>query len=185
MKRSLINQMCQEAKDVFEKHGWTLPPAPKWDFSDFGKNDLDNYALVLVNLAEEKEYCEKLMYARCGQYTPCHCHKFKKEDIICRHGKFLVRVWDCPEKTNGKTVVLNINGNPTELISGADVIIPAGSRITLTKGIYHEFTPVEPETIIGEVSTANDDVNDNFFTDPEIGRFPEVEEDEPVKFKLL
>ena len=185
MKRSKINEMCQEAKNVFEKHGWVLPPEPKWDFTDFGKNDIDNAALVLVNLAEEKEYCEKLMYARVGQYTLCHAHKQKKEDIICRHGKFIVRLWDSPACENGKKIYLNINGKRAELVSGADVEIPAGSRITLTPGTYHEFVPAVPETIIGEVSTANDDVNDNYFTDPEIGRFPEIEEDEPVKFKLL
>ena len=108
-----------------------------------------------------------------------------KEDIICRHGKFLIRVWDSDKLESGKKITLNINGVPTELESGSDVIIPAGSRITLTSGIYHEFTPVEPETIIGEVSTANDDHNDNFFVDETIGRFPEIIEDEPAQFKLL
>ncbi len=185
MKRSVINEMCQEAKDVFEKHGWTLPPEPKWDFSDFGKGDIKNYALVLINLAEEKEYCEKLMYARVGQYTPCHCHRSKKEDIICRHGKFVIRLWDDFEKTNGKDISININGKPHVFKSGSDIVIEAGSRITLTRGIYHEFTPLVDETIIGEVSTANDDVNDNFFTDPEICRLPEIDEDEPIKFNIL
>ncbi|MBE6414054.1 MAG: D-lyxose/D-mannose family sugar isomerase [Verrucomicrobiaceae bacterium] len=185
MKRSKINEMCREAKAVFEKHGWTLPPEPKWDFTDFGKDDIDNAALVLINLAEEKEYCEKLMYARPNQYTLCHAHKQKKEDIICRHGKFLIRVWDSEACENGKEITLNVNGKPTKIISGSDFVISAGSRITLTSGIYHEFTPVDPETIIGEVSTANDDVNDNFFTDTSVGRFPEIIEDEPVEFKLL
>ena len=55
MKRSQINEMCAEAKGVFEKCGWTLPPEPRWDFTDFGKNDIANAALVLVNLAEESK----------------------------------------------------------------------------------------------------------------------------------
>ena len=97
----------------------------------------------------------------------------------------MIRVWDSEACENGKPVTLNVNGKPTTIISGSDFMIGAGSRITLTSGIYHEFTPVEPETIIGEVSTANDDVNDNFFVDPSIGRFPEIIENEPIEFKLL
>ncbi len=38
--------------------------------------------------------------------------------------------------------------------------------------------PQTREAIIGEVSMANDDFNDNFYVNPAIGRFPEIEEDE-------
>ncbi len=37
--------------------------------------------------------------------------------------------------------------------------------MTLVPGVYHEFYPVSAECIIGEVSTANDDLHDNFFVD--------------------
>ena len=39
--------------------------------------------------------------------------------------------------------------------------------------------------MIGEVSTANDDRNDNFFLDPNVGRFPDVVEDEDPLYRLL
>jgi D-lyxose ketol-isomerase len=35
------------------------------------------------------------------------------------------------------------------------------------------------------VSTANDDLTDNFFLTPDMGRFPRIEEDEPALVKLL
>ena len=41
------------------------------------------------------------------------------------------------------------------------------------------------ECIIGEVSTANDDLHDNFFVNPDVGRFPGVEEDEAPLLKLV
>ncbi|MBS0000573.1 MAG: D-lyxose/D-mannose family sugar isomerase, partial [Cyclobacteriaceae bacterium] len=41
------------------------------------------------------------------------------------------------------------------------------------------------ECILGEVSTANDDLHDNFFIDPDIGRFTEIIEDEPPLVKLV
>ena len=65
---------------------------PRWDVTDFGLGEWQRYGLVLVNLAEEPEYCEKLMYARRGMTTPWHYHLKKKEDIICRSGCLVVYV---------------------------------------------------------------------------------------------
>jgi len=42
---------------------------------------------------------------------------------------------------------------------------------------------LQGDAMVGEVSTVNDDTNDNRFYSP-IGRFPEIEEDEPRKFLL-
>ncbi len=55
----------------------------------------------------------------------------------------------------------------------------AGSRVTIVPGVWHSFVAASGECIIGEVSTANDDIGDNFFLDSRVGRFPEIEEDEP------
>jgi len=44
---------------------------------------------------------------------------------------------------------------------------------------------VSDECVIGEVSTANDDLHDNFFAHPDIGRFPGIEEDEAPIVRLL
>ena len=54
MKRSEINAVLARASSIFEKHGWTLPPEPKWDITDFGLHDFSKYGLVLVNLCEER-----------------------------------------------------------------------------------------------------------------------------------
>ena len=61
----------------------------------------------------------------------------------------------------------------------------AGERVTIEPGVYHAFWPESKEAIIGEVSTANDDAHDNFFVDPRIGRFPEIDEDAPPVARLL
>jgi D-lyxose ketol-isomerase len=187
MKRSRINNIYNEAKACFERHGWALPPNPRWDITDFGLNDFENHGLVLINLAEEPEYCEKLMYARDAQKTPLHTHAKKKEDIICRHGTLVLELWrGHPETTpQGDVFPVRINGASVSHRSGETLTLKAGERITLTPGIYHAFWAGGPDCIIGEVSTANDDANDNFFVSPEIGRFPHVEEDEPALVKLL
>ena len=165
MKRSEINTIYDEALTLFEASGWALPPNPKWDITDFGLDDFDNYGLVLINLAEEAEYCEKLMYARKGQRTPAHTHKQKKEDIICRKGELQLQLWEGlpADAPSGSTFEVQVNGEPASHENGAILKLQAGERITLTPGIYHEFWSGVEGTIIGEVSTANDDANDNFF----------------------
>lgn len=187
MKRSEINAIYHEATRVFADHGWVLPPEPLWDMTDFGLGDFANYGLVLVNLAEEAEYCEKLMYARLGQRTPAHTHKQKKEDIICRQGVLELQLWEGlpTECSEDASFPVQVNGRLCEHRNGAVIVLQAGERITLTPGIYHEFWAGAPETIIGEVSTANDDAKDNFFLNPDIGRFPGIEEDEAAAVRLI
>jgi D-lyxose ketol-isomerase len=185
MKRSNINQLIRSADKCFLNHGWTLPPLPRWDVTDFGLGAYLRYGLVLVNLAEEPEYCEKLMYALKNMTTPAHMHKKKKEDIICRWGELEVVVWNDAALTKGDAVSLKINGRDKEIRSGQAIQLQAGERITLVPGVYHEFYPASEECIIGEVSTANDDLHDNFFVNPDIGRFPGVEEDEAPLLKLV
>lgn len=185
MKRSEINALVRDASMCFQAHGWSLPPRPRWDVTDFGLGDWTRFGLVLVNLAEEAEYCEKLMYARRGMVTPAHCHAKKKEDIIARWGSLAIRIWPThPERARG-SVTLKLNGEQREFESGSEILLPPGHRVTLEPGVYHEFWPVSTEVVIGEVSTANDDVNDNFFVDPDVGRYTSIEEDEAALVPLI
>jgi len=185
MKRSDINRLIQSAEKCFVTHGWTLPPHPRWDVTDFGLGAYLRYGLVLINLAEEPEYCEKLMYALKGMTTPAHTHAKKKEDIICRRGELLVVLWKDAELRKDEVLSLKINGRVTEVRTGRAVPLHSGERVTLVPGVYHEFYPATAECIIGEVSTANDDLHDNFFVNTDVGRFPGVEEDEPPLLKLI
>jgi D-lyxose ketol-isomerase len=187
MKRSDVNKALVAAREVFEKYNWVLPPNPRWDVTDFGLGDFKKSGLILINLAEEPEYCEKLMYAFQGQITPLHTHKKKKEDIIVRWGKLTLELWEgLPHLAKkGNPFRVQISGKQTEVKNGETVEISAGERITLTPGIYHAFWPSSPDCIIGEVSTANDDLNDNFFVNPDIGRFSEMVEDETPLARLV
>ncbi|MCX7798772.1 MAG: D-lyxose/D-mannose family sugar isomerase [Fimbriimonadales bacterium] len=185
MKRSEINGLVRSAQACFEAHGWALPPEPRWDVTDFGLGDWRRYGLVLVNLAEEPEYCEKLMYARQGMQTPTHAHRSKKEDIICRWGRLALQLWPNRPDEGGGEFELKVDGKARRFQPGEQIVLEAGSRITLTQGVYHRFWPESEECIIGEVSTANDDEHDNFFVDSNVGRFPGVEEDEPPLVRLV
>lgn len=186
MKRSEINSAYQKAAAYFVTNGWALLPHFRWDITDFGLGDFKKSGLVLINLAEEKEYCEKLMYAEAGQITPTHYHKQKKEDIICRRGILIMKVWCAGVKPVAEGCIsLKVNGNYRQIPSGSLLHLQAGERITLEPYIWHAFWPGTEQCIIGEVSTANDDAHDNFFDNPDIGRFPGIEEDEAPLIKLI
>jgi D-lyxose ketol-isomerase len=187
MKRSQINQALACATKCFQAAHWTLPPKPRWDVTDLGLGQFEKFGLVLVNLAEEPEYCEKLMYSKQHQVTPMHTHKKKKEDIISRSGKLAIELWKGhPEKTRkGEPFSVQRNGERVEVRSGEPIVLQPGERVTIVPGVYHAFWPESAEAIIGEVSTANDDAHDNFFVDPNVGRFPGIEEDEAPLTRLL
>src|SRR5580692_5586875 len=120
MKRSEINQLVNDATALFQHHG-----------------------LVLVNLADEPEYCEKLMYAKEGMTTPAHCHARKTEDIISRNGVLRIQLWaGKPESSVGKPVKVKLNGVPHEVVSGSFVDLHSGWRIKIVPGVYHEYPPL-------------------------------------------
>ncbi len=81
--------------------------------------------------------------------------------------------------------MLQVNGQQQMFQNGEIIALPAGHRVTLVPGVYHEFKPDTAECIIGEISTANDDLHDNIFANPDVGRFPELNEDEAPVVRLL
>lgn len=183
MKRSEVNRAIRDASDCFSRNGWVLPPRPRWDVTDFGSDDFRARGLTLVNLAEEPEYCEKLMFAYPGQQTPAHTHRVKKEDIVCRCGVLELRLWSGQPPGDGP-VTVRVDGEPRELPGGAVLRLEAGSRVTLEPGVFHAFWAAAEDTLIGEVSTANDDAADNVFAEP-IRRFAAIDEDEPAVAPLV
>jgi D-lyxose ketol-isomerase len=185
MKRSEINAAIRRAQRCFRKHHWSLPPNPQWDVTDLGLGNFRRYGAVLVNLALEEEYSEKLIYLQQRQTIPAHCHKKKKEDIIARNGSFAVRIWFGNPKRWTPRGRIQINNQMRDAKSGQIFRLRAGERITLPPPVYHEFWATSAEAIIGEVSTKNDDLRDNFFINPDIGRFPEIVEDEPRLVELV
>lgn len=184
MKQSEVNLLCHEAAECLKNHQWVLPPQPEWSATDFGLGDYEKIGLVEVLLANEPEYCEKIMYARAGMVTPAHTHYDKKEDIICRHGVLRVTVWEKnpSEDPVSGSVNIQINRKMQNHKSGVPFDLPAGSRITITPGIWHEFVPVDNACLIGEVSTFCNEEIDNIFANKKIDIFVPPEADVPPSY---
>jgi len=164
-----------------------------WDITDFGLGQFERSGLVLFTIRngnyhnpdDPKPYAEKIMVLREGQLCPLHFHWKKIEDIINRGGgNLLIQLFasDENEQVDERSEVeVSTDGVVQRVPAGGEVTLAPGESVTLVQGLYHKFW-VEPgggATLIGEVSAVNDDNADNRFAE-EMGRFPQIEEDEPV-----
>jgi D-lyxose ketol-isomerase len=161
-----------------------------WDITDFGGGDFQNVGLVLFTLrngnlkqpGNPKTYAEKIMLVLPRQVTPLHFHWAKTEDIINRGGGDLViqLYLSLPDEELDRTsdVRVSVDGIVRTVRAGGLIRLVPGESITLTRGLYHKFWAENGHCMVGEVSMVNDDTCDNRFYEP-VGRFPEIEEDEP------
>lgn len=167
-----------------------------WDITDYGLGKFDEVGFALITIRNgnihnpkyKKPYAEKLLMLKEGQMAPMHFHWNKMEDIINRGGgNVLITVYHSTEDGgfSDTDVTVHCDGRTYEVSAGTKIRLMPGESITIQPYLYHDFH-VEPGTgpvLLGEVSMCNDDENDNRFYEA-IGRFPEIEEDEPA-YRLL
>jgi len=165
-----------------------------WDITDFGTDNFQQKGLVLFTIRNgnlEKKgntYCEKIMIADENQETPLHFHWKKTEDIINRGGGNLVLelfLATTDGDLTNKPVEAIIDGIIYKVDPGEPLILKPGQSIRLEPYMYHRFygQKASGKVLIGEVSTVNDDENDNHFYEG-IGRFPSIIEDEEPLYLL-
>lgn len=161
-----------------------------WDITDYGKCDFDNLGLFLFTVRNGSSddlsrgggmcYAEKIMISRKDQISPMHRHIVKAEDIINRGGGTLaLKLYN--SDANGKIdktsdVSVATDGVLRTQAAGEVLRLNPGESVTLMPGNWHAFWGEGSDVLIGEVSTVNDDMNDNIFAEP-IGRFSTIEED--------
>ncbi len=163
-----------------------------WDITDFGLGNFDEQGLFLFtvrngNAADLAKgsgmlYAEKAMVSRQNQYSPMHRHASKAEDIINRGGGTLVI--ELFGDTNGKCdrtrgTVVYTDGVRNEFPPGHHLKLAPGQSVTLLPNEHwHAFWGEGGDVFVGEVSTVNDDNEDNFYENPAITRFSGIIEDE-------
>jgi D-lyxose ketol-isomerase len=169
-----------------------------WDITDFGRGEFDRLGLFLFTLRNGSladlergrgmVYAEKLLISRQDQLAPMHTHVIKSEDIINRGGATLaVKLYgsdDAGGFAKDRGGVVRCDGIERPYGPGEILKLAPGESVTLMPGDWHAFWGEGGDVLIGEVSTVNDDVTDNLFVEP-IGRFSEVEEDEPPMHLLV
>ncbi len=168
-----------------------------WDITDYGLGNFQKVGFSLITIrngnlkhpeAYPKPYAEKLLMLEEGQSAPMHFHWSKMEDIINRGGGIvLIRVYNsAPDESFADTdVTVHKDGRNFTVPAGTQVELCPGESITIQQYLYHDFTVKKGSgaVLLGEVSMCNDDEHDNRFYE-KVGRFPEIEEDEPA-YRLL
>ena len=169
-----------------------------WDITDYGRGNFREMGLFLFTVRNGELddlktgsgllYAEKIMIARREQISPMHKHKLKTEDIINRGGGTIVLELFGESGDGGidreSDIVVPVDGELRELPAGGPLNLEPGESVSLFPGVWHGFTAEGADCLIGEISTVNDDLTDNFFEQP-IGRFSEIEEDEPPLYLLV
>ncbi len=171
-----------------------------WDVTDFAEGEFARCGLLLFTVRNgrpegggaNRPYAEKIMISRRDQLTPMHRHGIKVEDIINRASlhpgaRLAVRLFNSsPDGSLDRSakVTAHLDGMTREVGPGAVIYLEAGESITLFPGMFHAFWGDGGDVVVGEVSSVNDDDNDNFFAEP-LARFTSIEEDEPVYRPLV
>ena len=168
-----------------------------WDITDFGSGEFDKCGLFLFTIRnghphnwqtlQGKLYAEKIMLVGVDQVTPMHFHWNKSEDIINRGGgKLVIQLYNstADEGLANTDVTVSTDGVQRVVKAGDTVVLSPGESITLPSRLYHAFWGAESRVMVGEVSMVNDDKTDNRFYEP-VGRFPQIEENEPPLHLLV
>ena len=158
MKRSEINRIITEMKELCREHRFMLPPwafwSPQdwkgkadscreiidnglgWDVTDFGGGRFDEYGITLFTLrngnartGHTKTYAEKIIMIRENQNIPLHFHWKKMEDIIVRGGgNIVVEAFNSVSDDE-------YNHEPVRLcVDGIKRTVDAGSKLVLRPG---------------------------------------------------
>ena len=179
-----------------------------WDVTDYGEGHFDTLGLALITIRNgslynekyPKPYAEKIMMCDSGQVSPMHYHANKMEDIINRGGNDIIFTFYNADRNNvvrteedGRQifgldkvndVIIYRDGRQYAVPAGEPLRLHPGESFTMVPFQHHEFViPEGGPALIGEVSKVNDDHTDNYFLNP-LGRFPNIEEDEPA-YRLL
>ena len=168
-----------------------------WDITDFGQGNYEKLGLFLFTIrnggpenlrtGQGKTYAEKVLIVDVDQVTPMHFHWHKTEDIINRGGgRLAIKLYNstADEQLADTDITVSMDGVRRAFKAGDTVLLNVGESITLPTGLSHTFWGVGSRVLVGEVSKVNDDANDNRFLEP-MGRFPEIEEDEPPLHLLV
>lgn len=167
-----------------------------WDITDFGSGNFSKIGRTIFTLRNgyktkngfTKSYAQKAMYLLEAQKSPIHYHKNKTEDIINQAGgNIIIKLWSKTKSNtlSSKELRVSIDGIKRQVKAGQILKLKPGQSICVKPFTYHQFyaEPKKGKVVSMEISSVNNDLTDNFWLN-EGERFPEILEDEKLKFIL-
>lgn len=178
MKRSEIRAAQARALEYFDKAGIVLTDEERdnIEIADFGLNELERQGLEILTYVNTDRCCAKELVMFPNQACPEHFHPpvegdpGKEETFRCRWGEVFLYL-DGPASPSIQAEP------PTEWCTvRQEVHLKPGDQYTLRPGLKHWFIAGPEGAVVSEFSTKSRDEVD-VFTDPNIVRIPEIEED--------
>ena len=180
MKRSIYNEVKEKTLKIYEKANVVLTDEEKKNIevADFGLNDIYNTGLEIVTYVNTSRCCAKELVLLPGQTCPEHRHApiadknypGKEETFRCRFGEVYLYV-DGDRCASPK--VQPPEGRYTVF---HEIVLKPGEQYTLVPNTKHWFKAGSNGAVVTEFSTSSYDECD-IFTDENIKRIPEIEED--------
>jgi len=153
------------------------------------KRDLSFLLSATVLLEKTKKYTRKKSwsYGKTRKHPCTFTGKKWKISSIAATGNLVIELYASTkdELFSKDPLVVSIDGIPRTVKPGNRVTLMPGESICLEPGTYHRFfgEPKKGTVLVGEVSSVNNDTEDNRFYELQ-GRFPEIEEDVEPKYLL-
>ncbi len=198
-------RICLPEFAGFTADFWSQKRAEEWqevrdlplacDITDFGSGCFNETGLTLLTLRHgalsdaryPKPYAEKMLQIQQDQQTPWYFHYHKMEDILNRGGGHLCMqlAWATEDEQLDaqRSVSVAVDGCQRSLKPGDTLVLKPGQGVCLPPMLYHRFWAENALVMGWEISMVNDDKRDNRFLEAS-GRFPIIQEDEPIKWLL-
>lgn len=180
MKRSVYNEVKTKALEIYKAANVILTDEEKSkvEVADFGLDDIYNTGLEIVTYVNTDRCCAKELVLLPGQTCPEHRHApiaqknylGKEETFRCRYGEVYLYI---DGEKNENPAVLPPKGKYTV---STEIILKPGQQYTLVPNTRHWFKAGKDGAVVSEFSTSSYDECD-IFTDDNIKRIPEIEED--------
>lgn len=178
LSREQVEKARARAAGMLAKAGMVLTPEERANIevADFGLGDLENTGLELVVYVNTDRYCAKELVLFPRQTCPEHRHPpvagepGKMETFRCRTG----RVWLYMEgEPTPSPKARAPKGSEPHYTVFHEIELNPGEQYTLPPNTLHWFQAGDEGAIVSEFSSTSRDESD-IFTDPRIGRMPEV-----------
>ena len=183
MKRSVWEELAKKAKEMLDRVGIVITDEEyrNMDISDLGLGRPHEIGAQIVVYVNNERYCAKEIVLLPGQIVPEHYHPpieeknypGKMETFRCRWGEVYLHVPGEPTP-NPKAKVPE--DKKDYFTVWHEIVLKPGDQYTIPPNTKHWFQAGPEGAIVSEFSSTSYDEYDAF-TDPEIIRIVEIEED--------
>ncbi|MCM8809131.1 MAG: D-lyxose/D-mannose family sugar isomerase [Candidatus Omnitrophica bacterium] len=181
IKRSKVEELKRKAYELLKKANIVITEDEykNMEVVDCGLGIPEQIGLEIIVYVNNERYCAKELILLPRQTCPEHRHPYiseknpgKQETFRCRYGEVYLYVPGKPTE-NPKAI---LKSRKEYFTCWNEIILKPGQQYTIPPNTLHWFQAGDQGAIVSEFSSQSIDETD-IFTDPDIKRIPEIQED--------